>query len=105
LRWGTGGWTGSCICGATHRCSCQREVGTGDPSLVGKVDGNGAVSKEGAKTRKGGGVVVNIVRSVVVANLGGIDLAVLSGEVTNLAGLGELAVTGRSLDMPLGLLR
>ena len=63
------------------------------------MKGDGAVSEEGAKARKRGGVVVNVVRSVVVANLAGIDLAVLSGEVTNLAGLGELGVTGRCLEM------
>ena len=66
--------------------------------LLAKVDGDGAVSEEGAKARKGGGVVVNVVRSVVIANLAGVDLAVLSGEVTNLAGLGKRTVTGRCLE-------
>ena len=62
------------------------------------MDGDGAVSEEGAKARKGRRVVVNVVRSVVVANLAGVDRAVLSGEVTNLAGLGERAVTARCLE-------
>jgi hypothetical protein len=35
----------------------------------------------------------------VVTNFSGVDLAMLSREVTDLAGLGEFAVTGRSLEM------
>jgi len=61
------------------------------------VDGDGPVSKEGAKAWKGRGVVVDVVGRVVVANLGGVDLAVLSREVTDLAGLGEFTVAGRCL--------
>jgi hypothetical protein len=63
------------------------------------VEGDGPVSEEGAKAWKSGGVVVNVVRGVVVANLGDVDLAMLSREVTNLASLGEFAVTGRCLEM------
>jgi len=61
------------------------------------MDGDGPVSEEGANAREGGGVVVNVIRSVVVANLGGIDRTVFSREVTDLAGLGKLAVTSRCL--------
>ncbi len=62
------------------------------------MDGDGAVSKEGPNPGKGGGVVVNVVRGVVVANHRGIDAAMLSREVANLAGLGELGVTARCLN-------
>ena len=62
------------------------------------MDDDGPVSKEGTNSRQGGGIVVNVVRGVVVANDGGIDRAVLSREVTNLAGLRELGVTARSLE-------
>jgi hypothetical protein len=62
------------------------------------VEGDGSVSEEGTNSRKGGRVVVSVVRSVVVANLAGIDAAVLSREVTDLAGLGKGAVTARSLE-------
>lgn len=63
------------------------------------MDDDGPVSEEGPKAREGGGIVVNVVRNVVVPNFGGVDLAVLSREVTNLACLGELAVTGRRLEI------
>jgi hypothetical protein len=63
------------------------------------VDDEGSVPEEGANAREGGWVVVNVVRGVMIANFGGIDLAVLSREVTNLAGLGEFAVTGRCLEI------
>jgi hypothetical protein len=62
------------------------------------VDGDGPVSKEGSDSREGRGVVVNVVRGVVVANNGGINRTVLSREVTNLARLGELGITARSLE-------
>jgi hypothetical protein len=61
------------------------------------VDGDGPVSEEGASTREGGGVVINVVCVVVVANDGGIDRTVLSREVTHLASLGEFGVTARGL--------
>jgi hypothetical protein len=61
------------------------------------VDGDGPVSEEGANTREGGGVVINVVCVVAVANDGGIDRTVLSREVTHLASLGEFGVTARSL--------
>jgi hypothetical protein len=62
------------------------------------VDDERPIPEEGANAREGGWVVVNVVRGVMVTNFGGIDLAVLSREVTNLAGLGECAVTGRCLE-------
>jgi hypothetical protein len=97
-------WTcGRCVraTAATHIRSGKGEVCAGNPGLVGKVDGNGSISEEGAKARQGGRVVINIVRSVMVANLGGIDTAVLSREVTNLAGLGKCAGAARCLEGPL----
>jgi hypothetical protein len=63
------------------------------------VDGDGPVSEEGTNSRQGGRVVVNVVRSVVVANLRCIDCAVLSREISNLAGLGERAGTARCLEV------
>jgi hypothetical protein len=68
------------------------------------VDSDGPISEEGANAREGGRVVINVVRNVAVANLGGVDRAVLSGEITNLAGLGELTVTSRCLEVMLELL-
>jgi hypothetical protein len=63
------------------------------------VEGDRPISEEGAKAWKSRGVVVNIVCGIVVANLVGVNLAMLSREVTNLASLGEFAVTGRCLEM------
>ena len=63
------------------------------------MDDERPIPEEGANAREGGWVVVNVVRDVMVADLGGIDLAVLSREVTNLAGLGECAVTCRCLEI------
>lgn len=61
------------------------------------MNGDGSVSEEGANTREGGGVVVNVICVVAVASDGGIDRTVLSREVTHLASLGEFGITGRSL--------
>jgi len=63
------------------------------------VEGDRPISEEGAKAWKSGRVVVNVVCGIVVANLGGVNLAMLSREITNLASLGEFAVTGRCLEM------
>lgn len=63
------------------------------------MNGNRSVPKEGAKAGEGRRVVINIVRSVVVAKLGGVDTAVLSREVTNLAGLGKCASAAWCLEI------
>jgi len=83
---------------ATDRASDESEVGASNPGGVREVDRDRPISEEGAEAWKGRWEVVHVVCGVVVANLGRIDLAMLAREITNLAGLGEFAVTGRCLN-------
>lgn len=66
------------------------EVGTRNPRFIRIMDDEGAVSEEGAEALLGGGEVVEVGG---VEGVGG-DLAVLAGEVADLAGLGEELVAG-----------
>lgn len=80
--------------GSARDSSDDREVRTGDASLVGEVQSQGTVAEESSRSRKSRGVVVGI---GCFEGVGG-DGAVFAREVTHLTGLGELGIARRSLE-------
>lgn len=79
-KW-TSGWT-SCACWAWLGAILPHKVSTVDARLVGEMDDNRAIAEESANTLLSGKILVD----VRLLEAGGLDLAVFSAVVADLAG-------------------